>query len=77
MEMNDFETGLLATSRQVAYCLFGWPCRVASGRVGGLLFRTHSEQRARASRGRLLLQRAPQDIAGRELLITPQTSHLH
>ena len=29
----------------------GWPCRV--GRVGGLLFRTHSEQRARASRGQL------------------------
>ena len=51
MEMNDFETGFLASSRQVAQWLFGG--RVVSagpGRVGGLLFRTHSEQRARASR---------------------------
>ena len=49
MEMNDFEIGFLASSRQVAHLLFGWECRV--GRVGDLLFRTHSEQRARASRG--------------------------
>ena len=29
--------------------VWGWPCRVGS--VGSLLFRTHSQQRARASRG--------------------------
>ena len=47
--MNDFECGFWASSRQVAELLFGWPGR--PGRVGGLLFHTHSEQRARASRG--------------------------
>ena len=36
---------------------FGWPCRV--GRFGGLLFRTHSEQRARASRGQILSPSIP------------------
>ena len=47
MEMDDSETGIFA-SRQIAHLLFGWPGGV--GRVGGLLFRTHSEKRARASR---------------------------
>ena len=42
MEMDDFEIGFLASSRQVAHLLFGGPCRVVSGRVGGLLFRIHS-----------------------------------
>ena len=55
MEMNDFDTGFLASSRQVALWLFGWPCQV--GRVGGLLFRTHSEQRARGSRGQISFYR--------------------
>ena len=30
MEMNDFETGFLASSRQVAHLLLGWPFRVVS-----------------------------------------------
>ena len=30
MEMNDFETGFLASSRQVAHLLFGWPGRAVS-----------------------------------------------
>ena len=47
MDMSDFETNLfiLASSCELAFWVAG------SGRVGVLLFRTHSEQRARASRG--------------------------
>ena len=48
MELNDFVSGFLASSNQIANLPLEWPgrsCRV--GRVGGLLFRTHSEQRAR------------------------------
>ena len=50
MEMNDFETGFLASSRKVAHLLF-W----VAVSVGRTHFRTHSEQRARASRGQKAL----------------------
>ena len=49
MKMNEFRVKL-PSSPQVVICFLGG--RDVS--VGGLLVRTHSEQRARASRGHIL-----------------------
>ena len=62
MEMNDFETGFLASSRQVAHLLFGVPCRVGRPCRSAVCFFV------------LVLNNAPALRAGKKQLCTSYTS---